>query len=211
MSEKKIKISYLCLILISSVIVLIDFHFRFLVGKELTPTEGFQLIPQEALVTLYFSTSSQDWQQIKKLAPTEARSLLKHDLNTFISDRLTPPFEGGACTPRQTPALKEFNYEQDICPWIGNVMLAFLPKNNFESERDRENYLLIVGIKNKIELLNFQNNQQLESNNYKNIPIVKITDRDSKVVFLAILKNQLLVAPHPQILESAIDTWQIIN
>lgn len=202
MSQKKIKISYLCLIVISSAIVLADFHFRFLVGKELTPTEGFQLIPQEALVTLYIATSSQDWQQIKKLAPPEARSLLKQELNTFIS---------------QTAALKEFNYEQDIRPWIGNVMLAFLPKNNFESDRDRENYLLIVGIKNKIELLNFANklenqkNQQLESNNYKNIPIVKITDRDSQVVFLAILKNQLLVAPHPQILESAIDNWQIIN
>lgn len=202
MSEKKIKISYLCLIVISSAIVLTDFHFRFLVGKELTPREGAQLIPQEALVTLYISTNSQDWQQIKKLAPPEAQSLLKHELNTFIS---------------QMAVLKEFNYQQDIRPWIGNVMLAFLPKNNFEFEGDRENYLLIVGIKNKIKLLNFanklenQNNQQIESNNYKNIPILKITDSESSILFLAILKNQLLVSSHTEILESALDTWQIGN
>ena len=49
------------------------------------------------------------------------------------------------------------------------------------------------------------------SNNYKNIPIVKITDRDNNFLFLAILKNQLLVSPHIQILKSAIDTWQIAN
>ncbi|VEP13964.1 hypothetical protein H1P_230028 [Hyella patelloides LEGE 07179] len=202
MSEKKIKISYLCLILISSAIVITDFHFRFLVGKELTPREGFQFIPQEALVTLYISTTSQDWQQIKKLVPSEARNFLKYELNTFMS---------------RMAVLKEINYQQDIRPWIGNVMLAFLPKNNFESESDRENYLLIVGIKNKIKLLNFANklerqyNQQLESNNYKNIPIVKITDDEHNVLFLAILKNQLLVSPQTQILESAIDTWQIVN
>lgn len=202
MSEKKIKISYLCLIVISSAIVLIDFHFRFLVGKELTPADGFQLLPQEALVTLYISTKSQDWQQIQKLVPPETRSLLNQEFNKFIS---------------QTAILKEINYQQDIRPWIGNAMLSFLAKNNVETEGDRENYLLIVGIKNKLELLNFANKlendteRQLESNNYKNIPIVKITDRDSKVVFLAILKNQLLIAPYTQILESAIDTWQIIN
>ncbi|MDJ0632948.1 MAG: DUF3352 domain-containing protein [Xenococcaceae cyanobacterium MO_188.B29] len=199
MIGKKNKISYFCLALISSAIVLIDFHFRFLVGKKLTPTEGFQLIPQEALVTLYISTNSQNWQQIKTLAPPEARSLLKQELNTFIS---------------RTAVLKELNYQQDIHPWIGNIMLAFLPKNNFEFEEERENYLLIVGIKNKLELLNFANKlendteRQLESNNYKNIPIVKITDPNNHSLFLAILKNKLLLSPEPQILESAIDTWQ---
>ena len=202
MIEKKIKIICLCLILISSAIVLSDFYFRFLVGKELTPNKGFQLIPQEALVTLYISTNSQNWQQIKKLAPPETRSLLKQELNSFIS---------------RTAVLKEIDYQQDIRPWIGNAMLSFLPKNNLEAKSDRENYLLIVGIKNKIKLLNFANKlendteRQLESNNYKNIPIVKISDRDNNFLFLAILKNQLLVSPHIQILKSAIDTWQIAN
>ena len=174
MIEKKIKISCLCLIAISSAIVLFDFYFRFLVGQELTPNKGFQLLPQEALVTLYISTNSQNWQQIKKLAPPEVRSLLKQELNTFIS---------------RTAVLKEIDYQQDVRPWIGNVMLVFLPRNNLKIESDRENYLLIVGIKNKIELLNFANKlendteRQLESNNYQNIPIVKVIDRDNNFLF----------------------------
>ena len=50
--------------------------------------------------------------------------------------------------------------------------------------------------------------QPLESDNYQNIPIVKISDRHGCTLFLAILKNKLLVSPKHQILELAIDTWQ---
>lgn len=192
----KIKKRYLFLTLVSSVIVLTDFYSRFLTTKALTPTEGARLIPQEALASLYIPTNSQDWEQIEKSIPPEGQSLLENEISAF-SDRTT---------------LKEISYQQDIQPWIGNIMLAFLPKCQFESDRDRKKYLSIVGIKNKVGLLKFanklknSNNVQIASNNYLNIPIVEITHRNGNILYLAILKNQLLLSPSFQSLKSAINT-----
>ncbi|MGF1480428.1 MAG: DUF3352 domain-containing protein [Cyanophyceae cyanobacterium] len=197
MAKQKIRIGCLCLTLISSTIIVTDFHSRILLANELTPLEGARLIPKEALGSLYISTSSQDWQKIQQSAPPEAQSLFKHELNAFS----------------QTAALQKIDYQQDIRPWLGNIVLVFLPKDNFP-ERSRENYVAIIGVKNKLGLLKLashlrnQNDLQIESSNYQNVPIVKVTDSNRNIMWLAVFKGQLLMSSSSKGLELAIDVYQ---
>lgn len=194
----KTKIGYFCLTLLSSAIILVDFHSRILSAKELTPLESAQLIPQEALISVFIS-ASQDLHKINQAMPSEVQDLIKSELNTFVS---------------QTAALEAIDYQQDIRPWLGNVVFVLL-ENNVEPERYRGKYLLILGIKNKLNLLKFADtlekldNVLIESNNYQNTPIVKVTDNNSNTLRLAILKNQILLSPDLDVLETAISTQQL--
>lgn len=192
------KIGYTSLTLVSVAIVLCDLYVRVLGGKELTLIEAAKATPQEAIMSVYISTDSQTWTRLEKLGILENR-LIEQKINGWIT---------------KLADLEDVSYQEDIQPWIGNIMLAFLPTESALSTARNENLLLIVGVKNKLKAFNFastierQRDRQMQAINYKDVPIVETTNSDRQTLFLAIINHQLLVSSGLRTLELAIDTLQ---
>jgi hypothetical protein len=179
-------------------------YFRGFFGKALVPSEAAQIIPQEALMTSYISTDPQDWEKLSQYGTAEAQKLLTENLQNAQKEIFKPE--------------DNINYEQDIEPWLGGVMLAFLPNSTTTTGRvtqptDSENFLVVVGIKNKLKALEFANkvkkeskNQKSVETNYQGITIVETTDSNNEKYSWSFFKNYIVFAPTKETIEQVIDT-----
>lgn len=169
------------------------YYFRGeLIGKELTPIEAAQAIPETAVATSFISTNAQDWSKLSNFGTPEAQKLVQQNL-----DSLTKELDANA-----------INYEQDIKPWLGGVMITFLPSST-STESD---VLIIAGLKNKLKARDFekkiraQPGQKITETKYQNIPITTITTKDNISYSFAVTSNYLILANKTQTIEQAIDT-----
>ena len=195
MLKKAKAIGYSFAIIISAAIVLTDLYFRVLAGKELTPIEGAKLVPQEALMAIYISTDSQAWTQFKKVGTPEVQKVVQQKINSWIE---------------QIAVLEGVDYQKRVQPWIGNLMLAYLPPDQ-TVPKNQENWLMVVGIKNKFKAFEFanviekQNTKKIQASQYKNIPIVSVTNKNNLTSVVAVLNQYVLVSSQQSTIEKAIN------
>ncbi|ACK69090.1 conserved hypothetical protein [Gloeothece citriformis PCC 7424] len=163
-----------------------------LLGKKLTPLEVAKAIPEEAFLTSYITTDAQVWSQLSKFGTPEAQKVFSQKIDQ-LKDELSSD---------------NINYVEDIQPWLGGVMLAFLP-----SQTGQDSPMLIVaGIQNKLKAKAFQDKLKNQSQtsttktDYKGITITTIAHQNDSPVSVAYIGNYLILSDNIQTVKEAIDT-----
>jgi hypothetical protein len=169
--------------------------WQFLGGKELTPLQAAELIPQDALITGYISTDSQAWSKLDKFGTPEARQLIDQSVANFKKQVLEPD---------------KLDFEQDLQSWMGNIMFAVLPQAKETTGSD--NALIVIGIKNKLKALDFanklksQSKTQTKESDYKGITITEVeSDKKAKTIY-AVVDDKIILTSAKKTLERSIDT-----
>ena len=168
--------------------------------QELTPSQGAKIIPQEALATSFISTDDRDWSQLGKFGSPEAQKIVNNGVNK-LQERVTT--ETG------------LNYDRDFKPWVGNVMLAFVPEQQPSQQNISDSsvhLLMIVGVKNKLKLWEFVNKlksrprQKTQEAQYQGITILETITQTHKQYTVAVLENSLIFSDSRKTVEASIDT-----
>lgn len=196
MSAKKSRLGCIPLLGIAIALGFGGYYFsRQVFGKQLTPLEAAKIIPDEAIMAGFIETDSQKWSQIKQLGNSQTEKIIETQIKNFKTELNTES--------------ENINYEQDIQPWLGGVMLAVLPE---DSDFGEPNLLLVFGIKNKLKARDFLKKIQAESpteikeTKYKGVKITESTSKNNEVTIFALLGNRLLLAEERKVIEQAIDT-----
>ncbi len=180
------------------------FYFKGAFGGATSPLASAKVVPDEALMATFISTDSQGWSQLQQFGTLDAQKLIEKQLQDFNQQILTQ---------------SNIDYQTDIKPWVGSVMLAVLPSSPIKPTQatpqtaPEPNVLMVVGIKDKVSALNFANKLKAE----KNVKTQEITYKGQKITettgngepsYSAVLNDHLVLAPAQKAVEQAIDTFK---
>lgn len=166
-----------------------------------------KVVPQSALMAIYLNTDPQTWDKLKQFGTQEAQDLVGKSLQKFNQDLLKE---------------SKISYEQDLKPWVGGVMIAVLPPNTTKPAQSNSptkaqpepNVLIVVGIKDKVNALNFANklksqkDVKIQETDYKGEKIIETKGKGSPTYTTVLNNTHLLLAPEKQAVEKAIDTYK---
>ena len=177
-------------------------YFRGGFGDNTSPLASAKLVPDEALMASYISPDSPAWTQLQKFGTKEAQDLVNKSLQEANKRNL---------------AESNIDYEKDIKPWIGGVMIAVLPPDSAkptQAKPESFNMLMVVKIKDKISALNFANklkaikNVKSAETDYKGQKITESSEGQTSY-YNSVLNNEyLVIAPEKATIEKAIDTFK---
>ncbi|MDY6936388.1 MAG: DUF3352 domain-containing protein [Cyanobacteriota bacterium] len=177
-------------------------YFFFLRGAptgEAGPMASAEVVPESALMAAYISTDSASWSQLEKFGTPEAQAAVKQGIENFEQDLQTET---------------NLNYETDLKPWIGDVMLAFLPPAAAEEAAEatvESEPLVVVGIKDKVKALAFSQKMKEEGGesvseiDYQGVTISEIA-QPNRTIYTAVLEDYVAIAFNLETLQQAIDT-----
>jgi len=178
-------------------------YFRGGFGDGASPLSSAKIVPDEAIIASFISPDSKAWEQLQKFGTPEAKNLV----NKGLQD-----------ANKQALAESNIDYEKDLKPWIGGVMIAVLPPNPTKQTQvtpQSVNLLMVVKIKDKVSALNFANKLKERKNvkntetQYKGQKITESVEGASEPVYSSILNNEyVIVAPEKIGVEKAIDTFK---
>jgi hypothetical protein len=178
-------------------------YFRGGVGDSASPLASAKIVPDEAMIASFISPDSKAWEQLQKFGTPEAKNLVNTSLQDFN---------------KQTLAESNIDYEKDLKPWIGGVMIAVLPPNltkPTQTKSESFNVLMVVKIKDKVSALNFANKLKARQNvkntetDYKGQKITESIEGTSPPVYSSVLNNEyIVVAPEKIGVQKAIDTFK---
>jgi hypothetical protein len=176
-------------------------------GDASTALGNAKVVPQSALMAIYLNTEPQTWDKLKQFGTPQARDLVGKGLQKFNQDLLKD---------------SKISYDQDLKPWVGGVMIAVLPPNTIKPAQSNTpgkapqepNVLIVVGIKDKLNALNFANklksqkDVKVKESDYKGEKIIAAATT-GKPGYLAVVNNtHVLLASEKQVVEKAIDTYK---
>ncbi|MDJ0556647.1 MAG: DUF3352 domain-containing protein [Microcoleaceae cyanobacterium MO_207.B10] len=173
-------------------------YFRNVALKVSDPLNSAQIVPESAIMASFFEPNPQALDKLQQFGTPEARKLISQSYQKFEQENL---------------AETNIDWEKDLKPWVGGVMLAFVPAEVAENT-EPVNILMVVGIKNKLEALKFTNKlkkddeAKVKERNYQGVTIREVTDETGKTYSLAILGDYLAIAPVASVVEAAVDTFQ---
>lgn len=171
-----------------------------------------KVLPSNTLVATYVTTDSQAWAKLQQFGTPQAQSVITKGLENFYPKILTK---------------SNISYEKDLKPWVGGVMIAWLPSNPVKStqfilpsssnlstpiEKQQANLLFVVGIKDKLSALNFEKKlkEEKDSNTkeieYKGEKIVEIANNGQPLYSTVLNNSYVALAPQQQAVEEVIDT-----
>lgn len=165
-------------------------------GDLSNPLASAKLVPEEAYMVAFISTDQQNWGKLEQFGTPEARQIVNKSLQTFQQKML---------------AETQLDYDKDVKPWVGNVMIAMLPGKS--AQKSQPNMLMVVGIKDKANALglagklNGQSKVKATESDYKGVKITDFASEKSST-YTAVVKDFLVMSPEKQSLEKAIDTAQ---
>jgi len=171
---------------------------------------GFQVIPQDALLTASISTNSAQWQQLQLYGTPETKDALDKQL-TQLRDNLL--------------AANGFNYEQDIQRFLGKtVAIAYLgSKPPVTGATPNQVPLLGSSFLPDLIVLPMENSTQAQQlfdktksqkatqffeRTYKGILIRETHKSNAQNFSLALLGRFVVVTNHPKFAERVIDTYK---
>ncbi|AFZ47223.1 hypothetical protein Cyast_1258 [Cyanobacterium stanieri PCC 7202] len=174
------------------------FGRRFLLGEELTPSRGAQIIPASAVATGFISTDINDWQQLEQFDTFGGREAIEETWQEWRAELEEENIE--------------VNYQEDIEPWLGGLMIAFLPNAEDISEPDVG---LIAGVKNKLKARDFLNkikdnpDTEVIESEYQNITVYQIiSDQDPEGIWFTFYDSQAVIGVSQTVVEQFIDTYR---
>jgi Protein of unknown function (DUF3352) len=174
------------------------FYFQGLHNQVSNPQESAKVVPDEAMMAAFVSPNPKALSQLQRFGTPGIQKLVAQGLKTF---------------QEQSLAGTAIDFEKDLKPWLGGVMLALLPSDS-EAKTEPPKLLVVVSVKNKISAWNFANrlkSQQgakTQENEYKGVKIFDITETSGKNYTIALLDDQLVMAPLRKPVELAIDTFK---
>jgi hypothetical protein len=186
-------------------------------GRKLTPLDSAKIVPDDALLAAYIDTDSQNWDRLQQFGTPEAQAAIAKGFESLQQGIL----------PQE-----ELNYQQDLKPWVGDIMLALLPPSSDSgSKPDSEsssaatpaseaannsevNTLLVVGIQNPLKAWMFQRNFKSQADikvaetEYKGVKISITNVGENPATYSMIIGKHLVLADRQASLEKAIDSYQ---
>lgn len=165
--------------------------------KAYSPLESGKLIPDEAMMAAYVSATPHVLSELQNFGTPEAQALVSRGIKTFQQQSLA-----------QTP----INFNRDVQPWIGGVMVALLPADGGKLGSEPQ-LLMVVGIKNKLKAWHFaqklQTSPEIKSqqSQYRGVSLSSYTEKTGKQYNVAVINDHLVIAVSPETVKRAIDTF----
>lgn len=166
------------------------------------PAAIARYMPDETAVAISLTPNEKAWSQLDKFGTPAARKLITDQLTKLEKDSLKDT---------------GIDFNQDIKPWLGEVMLGVLPIAG-EKPNAQPEMLVAATIKDKGKALNFQNKLkdkvkvEPESIEYKGYKISKYSSagkdqaKAATPTFTLLVQDTLLIASSQKAMEAAIDT-----
>ena len=174
------------------------FYFKGLSEKVSNPLESAKVVPEKAMMAAFVSPNPKALSQLQQFGTPGAQKLVGQGLKAF---------------QEQSLAGTDIDYDKDLKPWLGGVMVALLPPDG-EASREPPKLLLVVSVKDKISAWNFANRlksqpgAKIQETDYKGVKISEIAEPSGKGYNVALLDDQLVIAPFRKPVELAIDTFK---
>lgn len=174
------------------------FYFKGLSEKVSNPLESAKVVPDKAMMAAFVSPNPKALSQLQQFGTPGAQKLVGQGLKAF---------------QEQSLAGTDIDYDKDLKPWLGGVMVALLPPDG-EASREPPKLLLVVSVKDKISAWNFANRlksqpgAKIQETDYKGVKISEIAEPSGKGYSVALLDDQLVIAPFRKPVELAIDTFK---
>ena len=174
------------------------FYIQSLTNKVSNPQDSAKVVPDKAMMVAFISPNPKALSQLQQFGTPGAQKLVGENLKTFQDQSL---------------AGTQIDFDKDLKPWLGGVMVALLPPDG-EAKTEPPKLLLVVSVKNQISAWNFANklkSQQgakIQESEYKGVKISEITEPSGKGYSVALLDDQLAIAPLKKSVELAIDTFK---
>jgi hypothetical protein len=161
-----------------------------------------KIVPDEAVMASFISADSDAWKKLEQFGTPEAQKFITQGLNKFQQDLLTET---------------QVDYEKDVKPWVGSVMIAMMPPNaakpvqQSSAKTTPPNALLVVSIKDQGSALKFAEKVKSQpgvksvETDYKGIKISEFSSKGTPT-YTAVVNNHLVIAPQKQLVEQAIET-----
>ena len=174
------------------------FYFQGLSQKVSNPQDSAKVVPDEAMMAAFISPNPQALSELQRFGTPGAQKLVGMGLKTF---------------QEQSLAGTQIDFDRDLKPWLGGVMVALLPPDA-AAKTEPPKLLVVVSVKNKISAWNFANKLKsqpgatTQETEYKGVKISEIAEPTGKRYSVALLNDQLVMAPLRKPLELAIDTFK---
>ena len=175
------------------------------IGKEFTPMEAAAMVPDKAWMGTYISTNSESWSKLNETGYKIAENMVDRELDSLSRQLLS----------------KKINYDKDIDPWLGNIMIAKLPpdKKELTLEPENLNVLAVIGIKDKLKAAMFIKNKiqsganqndinSFKTRRYKGVLIIETKTQTNAPLDIASIDDRLIMASDSETMNQAIDTMQ---
>ncbi|MGJ3253923.1 MAG: DUF3352 domain-containing protein [Elainellaceae cyanobacterium] len=189
--------------------------YWFLTNRRLSSGDlpvGVTVVPQNALMTLSFSTDEAKWEQLQSLGTSETQTILTENL-TNLRDRLL--IENG------------YDYEEDIQPWVGDeVTVAFLSPSASPSEDapdadtpadpsgEQQDAIWILPIADPIQAQESLTGEETDADeattrDYNGLEIREFSGESGQGYAATVIDRQfLVVSDAPTAIEQVIDTFK---
>ncbi len=175
------------------------------IGKEFSPMEAAAMVPDKAWMGTYISTNSKNWSKLNETGYKIAENMVNRELDSLSRQLLS----------------RKINYDKDIAPWLGNIMIAKLPpdKKELTLEPKNLNVLAVIGIKNKLKAAMFIKNKiqgganqndinSFKTRRYKGVLIIETKTQTNAPLDIALMDERLIMASDSATMNQAIDTMQ---
>ncbi|MEG4233843.1 DUF3352 domain-containing protein [Microcoleus sp. Pol11C3] len=174
------------------------FYFQGLSQQVSNPQDSAKVVPDEAMMAAFISPNPQALSKLQRFGTPGAQKLMGQGLKTF---------------QEQSLAGTQIDFDRDLKPWLGGVMVALLPPDA-AAKTEPPKLLVVVSVKNKISAWNFANKLKsqpgatTQETEYKGVKIFEIAEPTGKRYSVALLNDQLVMAPLKKPVELAIDTFK---
>jgi hypothetical protein len=162
------------------------------------PMASAKLVPEDAYAVAFISTDQQNWSRLEQFGTPEARQIASTSLQTARQKLL-----------EQFIPNSQLDYDKDVKPWIGSVMISALPT----TKKAQPNLLMVVGIRDKANALGLasklsgQSKVKALESDYKGVKITSFAGEKTSA-YLAVVKDFLVMSLDKQTVEQSIDTAQ---
>lgn len=162
------------------------------------PVESAKYVPDEASMVAFVSTDSKAWSKLQDFGNPQARQIVFQGLQQAANELNRGLGESN------------LNFQKDFQPWMGSVMVAFLPSPGVPAGQPPK-FLAVAGIKDKLAAWNFYNNVKgqkdiaIKESDYKGVKISEVTQQ-GKAFYSAVLDNHVLLSDNQDNVKLGIDT-----
>jgi Protein of unknown function (DUF3352) len=157
------------------------------------PEQLAAAVPENAFMVGYVATDANLWKKLEKFGTPAAQKLITQSFSKFQQDTL---------------AKEQIDYQQDIQPWLGNVMMAFLPT---DGQSKQPSLLVVSKVKDKVRALDFLNKMKAKAKtpfkelDYKGTKIFE-SGSGSSTTYTSSLQDWVIMAGERQTVEKSIDS-----
>lgn len=166
--------------------------------KAYSSVETGKVVPGEAIMATFVSPTPRALSQLQNFGTPETQALIGQGIQAF---------------QQQSLAGTAINFNRDIQPWMGGVMVALLPRDPVKPASEPQ-LLMVVGIKNQwkawlfAQKLKASSDIEIQQSQYRGITLSHYLEKSGKQYHVAVVNDQLVIAAHPEPVKRAIDTFR---